>query len=631
MWEIATQILTGLASASNLFLVACGLTLIFGVTRVVNFAHGSIYMLGAYAMVTFVTPMREHLGSTLGFWAAIAASAIFAAVVSAAIEVILLRRLYRSNHLFQLLATFGVVLIVQDLVILIWGAEDILGPRAPGLTGFVQLGEHRFPTYSVFMIAVGPMVFLALWLILHRTRWGTLIRAASQDKEMVGLLGARDSLLMTSVLALGGALAGLAGALQIPMQPANAFMDVSIITEAFVITVIGGMGSMTGAFLAAIMVGLIQALGIQLFPKSTLVLIFVVMAIVLIIRPWGLLGRPEVEVGGAIGEPPERILSPRMTRFALGALAIFLLFAPYFLSQYHVGLLIEVLLMSLFAFSLNFIMGNGGLVSFGHAAYFGLGAYGAALAVYHWRWPMEAALVLGPLAAAAGALIFGWFVLRLAGVYAAMLTLAIAQILWSLAFQWNEFSGGDNGINGVWPSAWAQSRVVFYYVVLALSVTAIGALWRATKAPLGYTLRAGRDSPRRCEAIGINLLMHRWAGFVLAGAAAGLSGALFAFSKGTVDTHVLSVSMTVDSLVMVLIGGVNAITGPLMGGTIYPLLKAYIMPLTDAWRMFLGAVILLTVLLFPQGLAGFLSRLSRHLNSSTNSAGVSLRVVGERG
>ena len=610
MNELVNQVLTGLASASNLFLVACGLTLIFGVTRVVNFAHGSLYMVGAYVMATVVPALTDFFGSAPGFWMALVASAAAVGIVGAAMEVLLLRRLYRSNELFQLLATFGVVLIVQDLVIWLWGAEDILGPRAPGLKGFVMLGSSRIPEYSLFMIAVGPAVFALLWLILHRTRWGTLIRAGSQDKEMVGVLGVRDSLLMTSVFALGGALAGFAGALQIPTQPANPFMDASIIVEAFVITVIGGMGSITGALVAAVLVGLIHSFGIQMFPKATLAMLFVVMAIVLVIRPWGLFGKPEPERSQTPTASQRTLLSKNETLAAVCALLIVLLVAPLVLNDYLIGILTDILVMSLFALSLNFIMGNGGLVSFGHAAYFGLGAYGAAMIVYHLHWRMEVALLIAPLIAGLGALIFGVFVVRLAGVYGAMLTLAVAQILWSLAFQWIELTGGDNGVNGIWPASWLSSKAAYYYLSLVLCLTAIAVLWRAMLAPLGYTMRAGRDSPRRCEAIGINLFVHRWKGFVLAGACAGLAGGVFAFSKGSIDTQVLSIQMSVDSIVMVLIGGMNAITGPLVGGAIYPFLKAYIMPLTNYWRAILGAAIISMVLLFPNGLMAFFSRFS---------------------
>ena len=208
-------------------------------------------------------------------------------------ELVLLRRIYRVPELFQLLATFGVVLVVQDLVLKVWGPLDILGPRAPGLRHAVDILGHRFPAYELFLIVMGPLVLGLLWLLMHKTRFGVLVRAATQDREMVAALGVNQALLFTGTLFLGASLAGLGGALQTPKLAANPHMDISVIAEAFVVTVVGGMGSVPGAFLAALLIGQLQAFGILVFPKITLVLVFLLMALVLVVRPWGLLGRPD--------------------------------------------------------------------------------------------------------------------------------------------------------------------------------------------------------------------------------------------------------------------------------------------------------------------------------------------------
>ncbi|MEM7653221.1 MAG: branched-chain amino acid ABC transporter permease, partial [Pseudomonadota bacterium] len=194
------QFLTGLASASNLFLIACGLSLIFGVTRIVNFAHGSLYMLGAYFAVVTVEPLQEYLGYYIGFWVAVGTAALGAGLCGIFMEVLLLRRIYKAPELFQLLATFGVVLVVQDLVIEVFGPEDILGPRAPGLEKSVKILGQRFPEYELLMIAAGPIVLGLLWLLFNRTRWGTLVRAATHDREMLGALGVNQARLFTGSL-----------------------------------------------------------------------------------------------------------------------------------------------------------------------------------------------------------------------------------------------------------------------------------------------------------------------------------------------------------------------------------------------------------------------------------------------
>src|SRR5260221_825414 len=287
--QALVQLLTGLAGASSLFLVASGLSLIFGVTRIVNFAHGSLYMLGAFLAYTLTAALPR---SFVGFWAGMIAAALIVAVIGLVIERVLLRRLYASPELFQLLATFGIVLIVQDVALMAWGAEELLGPRAPGLGGAVAIFGQRFPQYELLLIATGPLVLLALWLLLHRTRWGILVRAATQDREMVAALGVDQAVLFSSVFALGSLLAGLGGALQLPREAASLHMDISIITEAFVVVVVGGMGSVSGAYLAALLIATLHAFGIVVFPKITLVLVFLVMAGVLVFRPHGLLGKP---------------------------------------------------------------------------------------------------------------------------------------------------------------------------------------------------------------------------------------------------------------------------------------------------------------------------------------------------
>jgi branched-chain amino acid transport system permease protein len=295
-----------------------------------------------------------------------------------------------------------------------------------------------------------------------------------------------------------------------------------------------------------------------------------------------------------------------------GGAAVLLLLAvlPLFTGEYVQLVVSEIAILALFAASLHFITSVGGLVSFGHAAYFGIGAYTAGLLLTRFAVSMEAALIAGPLLAAALALIFGAFCIRLTGVYLAMLTLAFAQILWSIAFQ-SQWTGGDNGILGVWPSAWASSKVVYYYVVLVLSALSLAALARALFAPFGYALRAARDSALRAEAIGIDVRRQQWLAFAIAGAFAGLAGVLHAYHKGSVFPTVLSIPQSIDALVMVLLGGIQTLTGPVVGAAVYHFLQTEIMRTTDYWRIALGAVILLLVVAFPQGIVGYARKIVR--------------------
>ena len=615
----AVQFLNGLASASTLFLIAVGLSLIFGVTRIVNFAHGSFYMLGIFVAYSLVTRIG---GSAIGFWVSIVLAALVVAVVGLVVELVLLRRIYQAPELFQLLATFAVVLIVRDATLAIWGPEDLLGPRAPGLKGSVEILGRQFPTYDLVLICIGPAVLAALWFVLTRTRFGVLIRAATQDRDMVGALGVNQAWLFSGVFALGAFLAALGGALQLPREPANLGIDLVAIGEAFVVVVVGGMGSIPGAFLAAFIIAEIKAMcfaigqttlfGVSFsFSKLTLVVEFLVMAAVLIWRPWGLMGRQGAATRNAAEiEVPLKPADARTRKLGwvvLAALVLLPLAGTAF--PYTIVLSIDILVAVLFATSLHFIMGPGGMHSFGHAAYFGLGAYGAGLLVKQLGWPMEGALAAAPLLAAAGALIFGWFCVRLSGVYLAMLTLAFAQIVWSVAFQWDELTGGSNGIVGVWPAEWLSEKWVYYYLTLTLTVAGVLLLWRVLLAPFGYALRAGRDSPLRADAIGIDVFRIQWMGFVLAGAVCGVAGGLFAFSKGSIAPEAISVGRSIDGLVMVLLGGVQTLSGPVVGAALFTWLQDLIAREFQYWRAALGFTILVLVLAFPLGVAGSVKRL----------------------
>ena len=620
---LLVQLLNGLAGASSLFLVAAGLSLIFGVTRIVNFAHGSLYMVGLYAAYS-LADMLAPWGDGWAFWLAIPLAALGVGLLGAVVEIVLLRRIYRAPELFQLLATFALVLVIKDAVLWLCGPDELLGPRAPGLAGAVQILGRVFPSYDLFLIAAGPCVLGVMWLLLHRTRFGVLVRAATQDREMVAALGVRQAWLFTAVFALGALLAGLGGALQLPREPAMLELDLQTIGAVFVVVVVGGMGSLVGAYLAALLVALVKSVCIWLgvveiagvavaFPQLTLVADFVVMAVVLVLRPWGLLGRPQ-QPQRHQGLPEQPLRAPSRTAVVAGTLLALLLAAvPWWVGaeSYTLVLLIDLLTAALFAVSLHFLMGPAGLHSFGHAAYFGLGAYGAALLLR--GLPMEAALLLAPLVAAVGAWVFGWLAVRLSGVYFSMLTLALAQITWATAFQWDSVTGGSNGLTGIWPAAWLADRRWFYGVTLVLVAVGVLGLWRVLRAPFGYALRAGRDSPLRAEAIGMDVARVQWRGFVLAGAVAGLAGALFAFSKGSISPETMSVAKSVDGLVMVLLGGVQTLAGPLVGAFGFTWLHDALARNTDYWRAALGGVMLALVLLFPQGVAGYAALVSRRI------------------
>jgi branched-chain amino acid transport system permease protein len=281
---------------------------------------------------------------------------------------------------------------------------------------------------------------------------------------------------------------------------------------------------------------------------------------------------------------------------------------PWIGSRYDVFLGTQIAIYALFAMSLNLLLGTAGLVSFGHAAYFGIGSYACGILMKDAGVPFSLAFPAAGVIAAVFALVFGFFCVRLTKIYFAMLTLAFAQIVWSIFFQWDEVTGGSNGMTGVWPADWLTDKRAYYYLALALVGVGVLLLRRTLFAPFGYALRAGRDSPLRADAIGIDVKRMQWAGFVVAGLFAGLAGALFAFSKGSISPDTVSVARSVDGLVMVLLGGLQTLSGPLVGAVTFTWLQDSVARNTDYWRALLGGIILVLVLAFPQGIAGFVKQ-----------------------
>ena len=287
---IMIQVMSGLSVGMFLFLVSVGMSLIFGVTRVVNLAHGSFYMVGAYMMVSLVEFLPERWW---GFWLALLLAPIGVALLGGVVEVALLRRIYHRDPLMQLILTFGLILVVSTLVLLVWGPDNKSVERPEALAGSVTLFGQFFPSYYLLVLVLAPLVAVGMWMVFYRTRWGMLIRAATVDREMLGALGVNVAALYTQVFVFGSWLAGLGGALAAPTVAVALGMDSDVLVNAFVVVVVGGLGSFAGSFISAVLVGVLQSFGILIFPAISIVLLFAVMAVVLIVRPWGLLGRPE--------------------------------------------------------------------------------------------------------------------------------------------------------------------------------------------------------------------------------------------------------------------------------------------------------------------------------------------------
>src|SRR2546426_91510 len=446
------QLLNALALAGLLFLVSAGLSLVFGILRVVNFAHGVFYMLGAYLGFTTVALSGW-------FWPALVVVPPVVGVLGALLESSTLRFIYRRPPIYQLLLTFGLALILEESIRVLYGptAKGVEPP--PLLQGAIDLGGVLYPRYRLFLVVLGCTVGVAVWLFLSRTRAGLVIRAVAQNSEMADCLGADVARVRTLVFGAACALAGLGGVAAAPMTTAYLGMGINVIVDAFVVVVIGGLGS----------------------------------------------------IGGSMA----------------GSL----------------------------------IMGYTGMVSFGHAAYFGLGAYASALVLLHFAQPVPIALLAGALLAGTVAVPVGWFSTRATGIYFAMLTLAFAQFLYTVAYKWRDLTGGSDGIAGVpktqlfWGGPSLASPHAFYFLVAACVVLSLVLCRAVVRSPFGRALQAIRENERRFTSLGRDPRPFKVVVFVIAAVFAGLAGALFAPFRGFASPEMMFWVMSGQGLMMVTIRG----------------------------------------------------------------------------
>jgi len=281
---LITQCLNALSQAALLFFLGVGLTLIFGIMRIVNFAHGALYMLGAYIGYSAV----RFTGS---YWGALVAAPIVVGALGAVFELTILRRLYRRDGHAFLMVTFGLTLVLDEVIRLVWGVEALRVPAPEALSGIVFILDEPFPTYRLFLAGAGVVMAFAIWMFLDRTRLGLLIRATSQNAEMVHALGTDVRLVRSGVFGIGCGLAGIGGVFAAPMVTASLGMAPNAIIDTFVIVIIGGMGSFLGSVIGALLVAFVQVFGTYYMPDFALAFMYLIMLTVLVVRPGGLLGK----------------------------------------------------------------------------------------------------------------------------------------------------------------------------------------------------------------------------------------------------------------------------------------------------------------------------------------------------
>jgi branched-chain amino acid transport system permease protein len=601
------QLLNGLVYGMLLFLMAAGLSLIFGLMNVVSLAHGSFFMLGAYIGLSIYQ-------ITNNFWLALVLAPIPTAALGMAVEILFLRPLYRRGHLDQVLMTFGFTFVFFDLVRTIWGSniKNMAMPEA--LQGAVQIGAGIFPVYRLFLIAVGLALALILWLCIERTRIGAMVRAGVDDSAMASGLGANVPLLFTGVFGVGVALAAIGGVVAGPIMGLYPGMDSEVMIPAFIVIVVGGMGSLRGAFIGSILIGMADTFGKTYVPSMALFLIYLVMAVVLLTRPQGFFGVKHMGSSGssAARNPIATLSTPRsriVGTVVLAAMAI----APLFVGNHQLTIVSEIFIFAILAMSLDILLGFTGLPSMGHAAFFGLGAYAVIVLATLFNLDPWLGVAAGVLLAAAASAFVGYFCVSASGITFLMLTLAFSQLAYSVALKWRDVTGGSDGIGIPEKPAfliWSlENRLVMYYMTFAFFVLCYLGLKRLIGSPLGHVLVGIRENEGRMLAIGHNTQGYKLLAFIISGTIAGFAGGLYAIFNGFISPDAIHWSASGDILIMVMLGGGGTLIGPAIGAAIFLLMKNLVSSYSDHWMLIIGCVFIGCVLFFPEGLWGTFRRL----------------------
>ncbi|MFK8215165.1 ABC transporter permease [Haloferax volcanii] len=630
---VAEQVLNGLVVGMVYVLLAAGLSIIFGVMDVINFAHGELFALGAY----FAFAIAGPLGGA-GFWVALVVAPLLVGVVGMGIERLTVKRLYGRDPLYHILLTFGLVLIINDLITSVWGKSAQPFPIPSVLDQPVALFGFNYSLYNYGIIVFGSALALGTWLLLNRTRFGMIIRAGSEDREMVRTLGIDIDRYYTLTFGFGAALAGVAGIVLGAYQNVSPTMGSSVIIPAFVIVVLGGLGSFRGAVVGGLFVGLVQTFARTYAPFLEGLIVFLLMIAVLVVKPTGLFGTSvgagDHHDGALLHGSGGGVLSAetraKLGYAGVGALLVVPLLAEVTGVTYSVTLLEDILIWALFALSLDLVLGYAGLVSLGHTLFYGVGAYASVLTLMHVSPSVFVALAVAVAVCAAIAWGVGYLSIRVSGVFFAMITLGFAELFYNAVFKF-DFTGGSDGLFGVDafyglaglgvdPGEFAvplgpvvlDGGAVQYYFLLAVVVGSYLLARRLIRAPFGSVLQSIRESEERASFIGYDVTAYKRRAFVVSGGLAGLAGGLFAANNGYVAPSFLHWINSGEVIVMTVLGGMGTLYGPILGAGVFVAAEDVLSSYIDQWQLVIGVLFVLFVIFVPRGLVSLPRTVADH-------------------
>ncbi|MBR1218000.1 ABC transporter permease [Bradyrhizobium sp. U87765 SZCCT0131] len=623
------QLLVGLINGSFYAMMSLGVAVIFGMLRIGNFVHGAQYMLGAFA-AWYLLNLPELFPSldlpAVGYWWALVIVPLVVAAVGALMERLFIRRIYDLDHAYGLLLTVGLAMIIEGLFNVRYGAAGQQYDVPDSLKGAVDLGFMMLPYYRAWVVAAALILCFGTWYLIERTKLGSYLRAATENPELVRAFGINVPRMLMLTYAFGVGLAGLTGVMAAPIYQVGPQMGQSIIITTFAVVVIGGMGSILGAIASGLMMGLAEGLTKVFYPQASTTVIFVIMAVILILRPAGLFGKDTAvhSVADVSSGRAGSILENGPLWF--GVLLVVGVVLPYLIFPI---LAMKILCFALFAMAYNLIFGYVGLLAFGHAAFFGASSYITAQSAAVWGLRPELCVLLGVSASTVIGVLFGWLAIRRQGLYFAMITLALAQIVYFYALQ-TGWTHGEDGIQSV-PRGMLFGLVDLgnstniYFVTLAVFLAAFAFIYRIVHSPFGLTLKSIRENPARSTSLGYSTDHFKLIAFTLSAMLSGLAGGLKAIVFQIASLADLHFGASADVLLMTLIGGVGTLLGPVVGAAVLVTLQTKFAT-SGAWVVVIqGAIFVLCVLFLRKGIIGTLEEILA--NRGVRRAGGGLESV----
>lgn len=611
----------GLTMGMAVFLVAAGLTLVFGILKILNFAHGGFFMIGAYVAFTVLDRNSISIPEFLG--AALLAG-IVVGLLGYVADLLIFRRLRNVDEAYTLIATFALLMVVNGAVKLVWGLDFHSVPPPDPLLGALQVGPVFIPIFSVAVIALAVIIFLILDLAIHRSWVGKIVQAVAHDSWMSAIAGINVPAIFTAAVIVAFFFAGLAGALLLPNQALSPALAGSYLLQAFVVIIIGGLGNVRGAFVAAIFLGVVESLNTVLLPSYPGIAIYLAMVAVLLWKPHGLFalrdsGASEVSPVGPPGpEARWQHNVPTRLRIAIAAsIAALAVSVPFWAHEGFVFVCGIMLIQVIFALSWNLLFGFSGIAVFGHAAFFAIGAYFTGMMLklapgVHFLPVLAGSALFGAVVA----FLFGAVALRrTTGIALAILTLAASEIL-RIFIGRTAWLGGDDGLSAIprpeldfgFFSVSLQSSTSYYLFLCAICSLVAFALWWLASGSFGRVLLAMRQDPLRTEFLGVRLTRYRMAAFTISGGVASLAGGLQAPWSQIVTTDVANYLNSTQPMLNTLLGGVDFFWGPAVGAFLFSMLQFSLRMYPGLSELVTGLVLLGVVLAAPAGVLGLLSR-----------------------